>query len=340
MKASKKLIGASVALVAALAVSVGTTYAWFTTNEKVTVSNIEATVTTGDANLEVALVTPVYTQTEITGWDLGSFTYNLNLKEEIAKKDYYKNLFANMELTALTDKGVDGKSATTNGVNLTDRNKAKATDGSYITFYLAFRSPAEEAIKLVLDTSSSVVSAGNEDAQNIKAWDNFGTKYSEESIGVGDDLAARAQNAMRLAVISYTDAKFSEEGALSMKAGNSVGVWEPNANSGFSKGNLAHDYELNKLGAEEDYDDYDDSKSDKYQKAVADLAELYTAPSYTAITAGTTTVATLTDIGVSGYYYSFVRINIWVEGTDGECFNNIFGDDIVISLSFAIDNED
>lgn len=65
MKASKKIIGASCALVAAVALSAGSTFAWFSTNGTVTADNMEVQVTAAPA-LVISLSPTMGTQTAVS----------------------------------------------------------------------------------------------------------------------------------------------------------------------------------------------------------------------------------------------------------------------------------
>lgn len=328
MKASKKLIGASVALVAALAVSVGTTYAWFTTNQKVTVSNISATVTTGDSNLEVRLMTLTNGDGKIYAdyADESSWGYSLDLS----------GVYDDVVLDHATSKNED------NGSSLLGKDFKAAKAGSYIEIPLALRTPAKSNndVTIVLSTSSKVESDGNTDAQNIRGW-KADEGYGNGGIALGEKIAAKAQDAMRLAFIPFTtevnEDSASQTSEFTATMEDSVGVWEPNATSGFTgkgtkTGNvLSHDVELylaGKYNAETDTM-ASDSTIDSYY-------DTETYGTYDAVTPGTSTIVTIAGNSDVQYCYSFVLVKIWVEGTDGDCLNNIFGDTIQITLGFEI----
>lgn len=307
MKASKKLIGASAALIAALAVSVGSTYAWFTNQDNVTVSGIEASVTTGDSNLEVVQVENGSGTEGINGT-----TYTYLLTSVV--------LEPSIELKALTtptanvtDKG---------GIGLIDSAKSPANTTNpkdYIEFFLRFRSNDQLTVKLN-EGVSVTTTTNNHQTTGIQAWDDsiIADTYGA-AVTKGSVIDAVAANATRVAFLN---------GATT----ESHGVWEPNealdedntgsVGKGFWKGNLAKDYEthFNTAGSKD-----------------------YTEREYTRIypkgTEKTLPAATNNDIveledGSDGYYYATVCIRIWIEGTDGDCFNNILSDNISISLGF------
>ena len=369
MKNSKKLLAAVAALVVALAVSVGSTFAWFTTNDKVTVTGIQATVTTGSANLEVRLVDKdgaayTYQIDEKNTWT-STWGYSLTLPE---------GLFDALELTALTDKGTsfdpakalaakgteteddddDLEFETTNGANLMNRQGATATASKdYIEFYLQFRTTvgAEASddddtagtVDLVLTEGSKVVTTDRGTEGKIIAWDSYQAGTYGTAISKGDPIDAKASDAVRVAFIPVTNWTDEEDGPIE---GDSFGVWAPNEatyagtntattqvaedrGQGFWRANngncLAKAYELQQLAT--------------YGTGIADEIEIaYTDPGYTGIQEDEDTVVTL-DAG-DEYYTGMVKVRIWIEGTDGDCFNNIFGDTISATLIFTLAEED
>ena len=309
MKNSKKLIGAIAALVIALAVSVGSTFAWFTTNKKVAVDNIQATVTTGSTDLQVRRV-----KKDGTAIGDGEWSYGLIFDEDE---------FDNVKLDALTsaDKGktLTGKPNLTTPSTAGDKgipnykaDGTKDTDktANYIELYLEFRSTAAETI--VLDATSAVTGESKGD-DVILAWKDDSSTYGT-AINKGAAIASNAKNAVRVSI-----------GKVASSEETVVGVWNPNATEGYFKGNLAQDYEL-----------YQDAQfnSEKNKEAINTI---YTDPGYDAITTGTgaTDLVTLGNLN-NGYYYAVICVKIWLEGTDGDCFNNIFDDSILAKLVFSI----
>lgn len=121
MKATKKLIGALAALVIAIAVATGSTFAWFTTNQKVTVESLDLQVTSGNDDLQIALGKP----TSATDWS------NLKFGRKILSADVLKD--KTISLDALTSADTDH-----NGVELKDKENSAAGEGSYLEFDLSF----------------------------------------------------------------------------------------------------------------------------------------------------------------------------------------------------------
>ena len=368
MKNSKKLIAAVAALVVALAVSVGSTFAWFTTNSKVAVTGIQANVTTGSSNLEVALV-------GVQGVKglVGDFAYSLDLSKPIADGGLAE-YFAATKFDALTDAGElkkpeatatdmstwtwEGK--TTYGQNL--RNKAgevvnddrtitkttenpgtdnakdvyTVTSGSYLQFTLRFRTTAvagteEEktnGIPLYLSAASKVTSAAGDTHSDLVAQNDI----TEFSITKGQTMTAKAQDAMRIAFheadVEIPTESTTDDGEVDWAddTGATGVVWEPNATSGWgdttklAKGKFAQLVEESLTG-------------------VSSLAGLYTEPAYKAkenISADGEQIIKLVKDEDSDYFYADVTVVIWLEGTDEDCLNSIFGDKLTIALNFHV----
>lgn len=349
MKASKKLIGASVALVAALAVSVGTTFAWFTTNNKVTVENIEASVTTGDSNLEVALIKKDGT--------VGTFGYTLNLNTT----DTLKEMFDNTKFDALTDNGAydkgDGSTAPSfandkskNGLELLDKKGKEAklygekdvAVGNYIAFNLRFRTPisedTKEGLELKLSYDSSVTSKhaneidGASDAQKAKYAPLVATTdalVTDFGIDKDQPIVTKAQDAIRIAFHELDNTKVN---TVKDDTGAEGKVWTPNQSEYDKKtNNLAQHVEAMFTEG----------------KDVAWFANLYKAPKYSPFTftnsasasdlKASTSVVKMVDDTVSKVYCTAdVRVIIWLEGTDADCLNSIFSDLVTIKLGFEL----
>lgn len=363
MKASKKLIGASVALVAALAVSVGSTFAWFTTNSNVSVSNIAANVTTGDSNLEVALVSVK----GVTGL-IGDFSYNLDLGKTI-ENGGLKEVFAATKFDALTDNGALNKGdnesladwswdgPTTFGQNLTDKKGTaaklstisssttdgdaptttySATTGNYLQFTLRFRTTSStagsEGVALYFAPESAVTSTAGATHSDLVAQENM----SDYGITAGKAMTAEAKDAMRIAFhaakVTVPATTTSNDGKVEWAnvGGDEGKVWEPNYDKGWNATSV--------------------TASKKFSQAVEesltgidDLSGLYTSPTYNAVTtvaADEVQIATMTKSEGSDYYIADVTVVIWLEGTDADCLNSIFGDLLNIKLCFNVESND
>lgn len=209
MKATKRLIGAVVALVAALAVSVGATFAWFTTQNTASVKQFEVSVRDATGNLYIG------TSAENVS------AAPLDISGETGVKD--------VKLKDLTlDEG---------GTKLQDKSQEDATDG-YVHFTLYFEATTD--IDVYLTTESKI--EYNQDGStathhalsvNSAAQTAIGSNYGT---AVSGTLETNAANAMRV--------KFGT-GKTNIWAPNEAAD-ETNSTSsgkGFWKNNLAADYE-------------------------------------------------------------------------------------------------
>ena len=315
MKASKKLIGAIVALVAALAISVGSTFAWFTTQNNAKVENISATVTTADSSLEVKLVDSE--GKDISGKDWG---YSVDLSDLIKDNG--------VKLTALTYdtsnnylKEYDrGEESTTKDVT----NKYQLTAGKFVDFYLAFRS--QSIMEIFLD-ESTVTAVDNSSRDTIYAWKDLdSTEYGlGAEIKSGNVITASAANVARVgfAVANPTTAPQTE----GISEYTYKGIWDPNAGQGIKGGdkNLARDYEEYLAGKEADTSALDTKYTCGYTASLKDAGNPDASSSIATLSAYTAS---------DNYYYAYVHVFIWLEGTDPECINNIFGDTLTVNLNF------
>ena len=193
MKATKKIVGATAALVAALALSAGSTFAWFTTQNTAKVNNISATVIT-QSNLQVALGQTTSDTAPTSGW--GSV---IDMTGKIT----------GITLDALTLDDTNTK--------LVTRESADGANTAYISFRIWFRSTEDANLKFDSTTSKVDSTAGNT-ANDVYAIKEL-SGYSDGSpISAGTVIQADAKNAVRVSIKAST--------------GN-IMVWEPNADQGY-----------------------------------------------------------------------------------------------------------
>ena len=322
MKATKKIVGAACALVAAVALSAGSTFAWFTSNANVSVGQISANVVTMGGDLQIA----VKSQTLLTEDEAGGGLKKGEYKEgELGAYAYsVKNPFATSPvLTAVTS---------TNGKDFTERKvtetaptaKANTTNsgGGYIKLTVSLRSST--AMKIYLDNASDVSSDSGATSTSIFAWkDITETDYGKGAstqIDAGDPIAAQAKNAVRVAFMTESSA-----GKIWAPYEDTEFAGKPTA-EGFSKGNLASDYE---------------------QSIKGDTAVAYTNVATSEYTTGGLTAITKTTGTEEADYIEDslicqleantakeITICIWIEGRDGDCFNSIFTQIVKVDLAF------
>lgn len=370
MKSSKKILGASAALGLAVALSAGSTFAWFTagkTSVDVNSFNLSATTDAEGMDLKVAISLPnnAAPTGDQTDGSAGSYGYSVKLGDATAGDGTLdKALYAlqSTKLTSLTLGETDVYASATNPNKLYSKATGEIAEatGGYITFRLVFWSSVEA--KIYLNTGSAVSAVGNAKSFDVSKFadvtgllgnkingsDNatftddiegghYGGSEDDGDWVSGGTVNVRAANAARIMFVEN-------------KAVSSLHVWCPNeynadggaetsattANStakGFWKNNLAGDY--NHLN----------------NSAIARVTQkAYTGKGVTLGSSGTL-IATTKEASVVNQamiaewdeeskqiqgtgYYSVVDLTIWLEGTDGDCFDAILGDTMSIALNF------
>lgn len=335
MKATKKILGASAALVMAVGVATGSTFAWFTSNNTVKVDQIEMGVVSQTDNLLV-----LATDTANTTYANNAFKTQLTTADIQAALGLDKS--ASIALDALTsgENGYAGGTST-NGTVLKNSKGGtesynKAQEGNKFAEYkLVFRSTVPSLNILLYggatgDNLSVVTPQGDDVANNVAyAWDNSITEANYgAAVGEGAAIIARAANAARVAFISGENGKVwapneaekSGAQATANTTGNGKGFW---------KGNLASDYNKH-MGVTTT-----DVTAVTNTGVVTPLA--VAAPtSYDSATMSDNLVVTLgaTKVGGTEYYQAEVTVRIWLEGTDGDCFDAILSDSLNVQMSF------
>ena len=366
MKSSKKILGASVALGLAVALSAGSTFAWFSagnTNVGVDSFDLSATTETNGANLDLAITT------------LGA-SNNPGDSE-------YKSIvtFGGGDLDALREIAL--KPLTYDLANSGFKNEAggvvtagsPSSQNGYITVRLVFRSTA--AMKIYLNEDSSVLPSEEGEAKLMTFKDSelgkkFGDKLTNTAAGYGAVVAEDYENDAASGDRTFTIKARAANAARVMfeekKASGATAIWSPNevyiggkqANigetgdntdedgnqieNGFCYGNFASDYNYLKQAAIEEamgnptlIQDLDPANNNT-NVTQAD----YTATALSKGESGTL-IATTTDkkaawaggayITGTGYF-AVVDVTFWLEGTDGDCIDSILGDKLSVLLNF------
>ena len=299
MKKSKKLLISVFALVVTLALATSATFAWFTTNDKVEVGSYDVNVTTGSQGL--------YVSTDGT-------TYSSNITAE-----QIKALYQGANADAMNTKGftavtsVDGKAFTKrDGATSVTANSLIADEDaySYISFTLYFRSTVAMDVYLNGEESTSAdrtnateVEYVGDYAGKMVAWTDAVEATYGKALTKGQPIGARAADAVRMSFVN----------------GNDVKVWNPGANRGFKTGNMALDYEKAFTG----------NSSLVAGTTATPTADLLRAGEKNGVAIATTAVAT-----GGSFYEATVTINLWLEGNDGDCMNDIFEDNFKVALGF------
>jgi len=311
-----------------------------------------------DALTTASTVTTVGTSTAAKAYGSGATASSFGLY----KNDKNDTTEGNNTLTEVTGSTSTEKATTyiaASGSGDTATAKSKAT-GSYLTFDLVFRT--DVATNLVLTQNSKVEAPTGDNSSKIYAWE----KLDKNKYGTHDDIAkdsaigARAANAVRVAFAnvhapSGTDGKnkywapneYYVNGAASgdiadtvtnkPKVNSSTGLEisstaagsDKNYFAGYYKGNLAGDF--NKyVGVYTNYVD----KQVAFDKGLSLISDTSTEISNDS----DSVIGTFSSS--DGAKYMIMTVYIWIEGTDGDCFDDVLGDAFSCFMEFkALNNE-
>lgn len=321
-KAKKRLLLSVAALVIAIAVATGSTFAWFTINREVNVDQMNISVTAGSQGIYVSTA------------KAGPYKTSLSTADLIAAG--YKD---KANLDALTSK---------DGVTITERDSETAVEsstGKYIQFKLFFRASGESVPIIDLNrTDNSLVENKNTILQP-SADGVPQTIYNEwQDIGAGvygQSAEYKAQAALPSRAAHAARVSFD---AVAHDANiKSTRVWDPYYADPDTFCGLANDANGGR------YDNTNKNFAVDYYNATYAFTDSGNDP-ITAPTVGTIAetqnseeffadVLKLTANAATGFYEGELTIRIWIEGYDGDCINSILGDKIVADFVFAIREE-
>ena len=294
MKASKKLIGAIASLAVAASLTVGTTFAWFSSQSSVSTENIEMNVTSGSDALQVAVLAKDGVESDV------NFKYVLSADE-------VKTAMGAVTYTALTSAD-DGKT-------ITEKGGAAAT-GGYAEFKFVFRTTMENA-KLILSDTAAVTASDSSSAEPVIWEEKKGSAEYGALIGDNGEINAKAAHAARVAFIVDTNAKVwapFEEYTVDASKTSDVAA-------GYYKGNLASDY--NKFL----------NPALSAVTAQTMLNRVYRAKD-AATNDAVNVVAAFPTTKAGDFYQLTVTVKIWLEGTDGDCLDAILKDTFGVAFGF------
>lgn len=336
LKNTRKMLVAASALVVAVAVSAGATYAWFTQNSESTISGIDATVkAAGDTNIMVAV-----------GHDVSKITF----KTDLDSSDLSDYLTTSLDAvtntnTTKTDAPSFYKESGNGTYSVSETTATEGTD--YIKIPITVRT--DEAANVILeDGDDTYVKAGTggTTSTTVTEWRSSDiTAYNATgTYELGSLYTAYAYNAVRVGFTTgsgtVSDNKMPTESDFEVWSPNEAmyGGQEVQADTPSSatvdrsdiKTDDATNYWANNLAR-----DYYSSIYGTTSYDVADYSSNYVAPDST--TDGDNVIATTATGAVSNSTacYQFLYIYIWLEGTDGDCFNNILGQGISVSFSLT-----
>lgn len=339
MKATKKIVGAAVALVAAVALSAGTTFAWFTSNSAVSISTISATVVTKGGDLRIATAS-LKTEDDTTTATLGAFSYSLTAPsmsgtiDAVTTKD-------GLNFEEMSDVTVSGTSVTVNTskVAAPTTNDDGTISGKYYSVSFALLSSTNMNVYFNCGTTTDGTTTGGTtltsdkptsppSSATVKAWNSEITEANYgKAVSANDDIVTYAKNAARVSFTSYVSNDGTTTASATLGAATTK-YWAPYDSSdatsgeGFYKGNLAMDYLIfSKTGSDPA------TKSSPYY-----LPE--NAQTISILSSRDTVGNTAAFVQLAANTPTVVTLNLWIEGQDGDCFNNIFGDTIKLDIEF------
>ncbi len=333
MKATKKIVGAACALVAAVALSAGSTFAWFTSNAEVNIGQIDAKVVTKGGDLQIGLVT--YTGDALAPTSESDTGTVKAYKNTIAAADITSKLPEGFKLDAVTTKDSDGKTMQDS------EGTAVTANTTYIQFTVSLRSTTNMNIYLAKDASLTSTASAN--GTNLFAWgtiaeNTYGKNQAAWTTESNITEKAKAQAASR---VSFETTGTTSEVKVwaPWESKEHGGVLEETAidalttgveEYGYYKGNLASDYAV--AGGK------DSLKVDAYPSYTKTIA-----PATGKVVAGTPGTGEVSETDAAGSKLlelkagvaSTVTIRLWVEGKDGDCLNSIFDHQISMALAFV-----
>ncbi len=364
MKRKRLLMSFMTLLIAIVAVSTST-YAWFEMNKEVWVSDFGINVI-GDEGIFLSVDGLNYTE-KITELDLKkaivckykNFSLNpsgdfVDSKKNVIKatEATIKNYISEIEMKPVTS--LNGKTFY-NHLGMNDKNIINPSDGNYVSFDIYFGTNYEvpkdtslaKNIKIYLNskdsrsTSNEFISATqikSNTLENIKllnkcnSYDPLTGKVVNH-FATGKDgvsgLNLSVKDAMRFSIITESQSSIYE-------LGEGLGSYATNLDETKylinDEGNSPAAY-----GAK-----YDSSKNISYTYINSVAAGSSTALDYNVIPQTYKSLLSLeasyiTTLNVSNNYIAKATFNIWVEGNDADCMDNIIGSFVECSFSFTND---
>lgn len=331
ISSTKKLIGASVALLASIGIAASSTFAWFTTSQSVTVDKFSAQVVAGSDSLTMAVVASgtAFTSVSEQATAINGATFSGKLDSAA--------------ITKIVGNDVKLKAATTtDGTSFADKGgvavNANQTTGGYISFRLIFRNRTQTGMTstLHLDDGSKIDASetGKTVPYSAAQFATIASHLSDNHYGTnpiitggGNDqtLKAYAAHAARVTFVDATNAaKIWAPNERNADGGNDNAEAEQTATmAGYYLNNLANDYMNDYFGTTGGLDQAN------LEKAVV-AADTYDTNNQVGAGFAAVTGAP------ADYVYTSVLVNIWIEGTDGDCFDAILEDTFTTTMKFTV----
>lgn len=259
------------------------------------------------------------------------------------------------------DYTVDSSSFSLYDLSSSDQDLTAASSG-YISFDLIFRTSTTNA-KLSLNSNSTVDESGDAPANKVSAWKEIDdAEYGGTDVTSGSALTVRANNAVRVAFVASTSNV--QTGTSDIKAvtptATSTKVWAPHEYyTDGTRATSSSETTSGKVVNSEKGGYYLSNLASDYNSYVGNTVGVVNTPAVTPpawiITNGEATSGdSTTDLGTfgaslltsdssntydasaTGYTYLRTTVYIWIEGTDGDCFDSILQDSLAVTLGFSV----
>lgn len=317
-RAKKRLIISVVALLVALAVATGTTYAWFTVNKEVNIDQMDVSVTAGSQGIYIS-----------------------NRKE-----GPYKTALTKAELEAAGYRSDASLTAVTSADGIAMKDMSGATISSetkqFIEFKLYFRASGEEAPIIDLVRKEGVDSPAGKITKfepSVTAGLTITNEWKDLTANEYGNQNAFKQNELLPARAAHA-ARVSFESKEHNGAASTARIWDPYYADSNTFCGLPNP-----------------SNESKYDNIVKNFAIDYYNATFAAVNADIDAIPALTvgkiastenkadftknvlkfaKNGATGFWEGDLVVRIWLEGYDGDCINSILGDGIIADFNFVI----
>ncbi len=321
------------------------TYAWFTSNTNVQVSNIQVNVSTQNG-IQLS-ADAINWKSIISTTDLKSayttYTAATNQLPETMEpvstalnieNDYFKMFYGIVDTNDDGDYIITAEDVSTvsdNSTNGTGNDDGDGTKGKFVMFDLFFKlDGTKDTITNIYMTSGSNVTVP------------------------GSDTDTGIKNASRVAFINLGETESSNTAATAqaITGGTDKYLWEPNYDFHTATGvnNAVQVYKMSadtvKTGADNERIAYDGINSvieaaDNVKLGEANSSHGTAGTKFTTVTPSYTTKASFTGdeyvdfFTLKAGYVTKVRVYFWIEGQDVDCENGASGGNIVLNLAFS-----
>lgn len=330
-KSKRNLLVSVIVLVLTLAIAGGSTFAWFTTNQRVTVDDMNMSVTTGTQGLYVSTNPTTGFKTTLTAQDLLSIGFDPS----------------KLALDNVTS--ADGMSVTT----LTNATASKNV--SYGEFSVYFRITGLDATgdggttetpiapKVNVEDLDLIGTASDRLTYSDFDFTEVDAKYGKaglvgNKIDRGGQIEANPTHAMRM---SFATQAFNKTGENLYTETDTARVWDPfYANTATFCGlpNAANGDKLdNKTG---------NFSLDYYNQLIVQNEGAESTNKLTFPATGIAAIQEKTAFSTNSLKFAWndtskawegkLTVRMWIEGYDGDCLNAILGGKVVAKMNFVI----